>query len=219
MSGVEKLFFQEHSFYKVVYFVNLLIEMKDQFTREDSLRVINKMIAQAKRRPSAADGIHTLIWGYLVLVAALLHWRILMTMQSDKAPFVWLLMLVGLAMSAIVGRKTKKTSKVKTYVDASIRQLWIGAGIVFALLFFGVQPDASLFLPLMIALYGFAMWVQGALLKYRPYQAGAIASWLCSGVAFLLPTEHQLLALAGSVLLGYIVPGHLLYHKTSGDHV
>jgi hypothetical protein len=193
--------------------------MDKNFSQADSMRIIEEMIAQARFKPRPADSLMTLLWGYLVLVAALAHWFLLVFTDVPYAAAAWLLMIVGGVATAVMKSRSQKEQRVKTYVDKLIGQLWIAFSISFGLLFFIMQPDHGHFLPVIMLLFGVAMWLQGALLKYMPYKAGAAACWLGSAIGFGLTNDQQLLALAGAVLLGYLIPGHLLFDKTRKANV
>jgi hypothetical protein len=138
---------------------------------------------------------------------------------ASYAPAAWLLMIVGAVVTTAMSRKMKREKPVKTYVDVQVGQIWLAFSVSFAVLFFALSSGHSLFLPMVILLYGTAQWVHGSLLKFIPYQAGAVVFWLASGVAFQLQQEQQLLILAAAVVLGFIVPGYLLRAKSSTHHV
>lgn len=193
--------------------------MDKEFNYKESLKVIDEMIAQAKYRPRPADSAVTLLWGYLVGAAALLHWFLEVVIKAAYAPIAWLLIVAGGIATAVISRKSKRQQRVKTYVDTLISQVWIAFSICLLLLFFTMQPVDGHFLPVVMLLYGAGQWVYGALLKFAPLQAGATACWLGGALAFFLPQEQQLLALAAVVTLGYIVPGHLLSAKSRKPHV
>jgi len=193
--------------------------MENEFNYKDSLKAIEAMIAQAKHRPGKADAAITLLWGYLVAAAALLHWYLEAVLQVSYAPMAWLLMLVGAVVTPILSWQTKKSRRVKTFIDDLIVQLWIAFGVSFVVLCVAMGSAHTHFLPSVMLLYGATMWVHGALLKFMPYQVGAVACWLGSILAFGLPPEQQLLVLAGVMIPGYLIPGHLLYAKTASTHV
>jgi hypothetical protein len=193
--------------------------MEKEFNYKESLQVIEGMIAQAKYRPGKTDGLITLMWGYLVMAAALLHWFLEVVAEVDYAPAAWLLMLLGAAATGIFARRAGRQKRVKTYVDTLIAQVWLAFLVSFGVLFFALQPAHGHFLPAVMLLYGGGMWVHGSLIKFMPYRAGAVACWLGSALAFFLVQEQQLLVLAATVVLGYIVPGHLLYAKTAKTDV
>lgn len=193
--------------------------MDNEFNAKESLKVIDQMIAQAKYRSHPSEGLVTLSWGFLTMLAALLHWYLAVVQNVPYAPAAWSLMLVGAVITAIMSRKMKREKPVKTYVDVQVGQIWLAFSVSFTVLFFALSPAHTLFLPAVILLYGAAQWVHGSLLKFAPYQAGAVVFWLASGVAFQLQQEQQLLILAAAVVLGFIVPGYLLRAKSQTYHV
>lgn len=193
--------------------------MNKNFSQTDSMRLIEEMIAQARFKPRPVDSLMTLLWGYLVLIAALAHWFLLVFTDAPYAAAAWLLMIAGGVATAVIKSRSQRTQRVKTYVDKLIGQLWIAFGISFGLLFFILQPDDAHFLPVIMLLFGVTMWLQGSLLKYTPYKVGAGFCWLGSAIGFGLSNDQQLLALAGAVLLGYLIPGHLLFDKTRKANV
>lgn len=187
---------------------------EQDFNYKDSLKLIDRMIAQVKYRPGPTDGIITLMWGYLVFTAALLHWVLEVIARVEYAPASWCLMIVGAIATMVISRRARRKQRAKTYIDMMITQVWLAFSISFALLFVAMQPYEEHFLPSVMLLYGLSTWMHGSLIRYRPYRLGAIASWLGSALAFWLSPEEQLLVLAAAVVLGYIIPGHLLYAKT-----
>ena len=99
--------------------------MEKEHNHIDSLRVIESMIAQAKHRPGKADAMITLLWGYLVAAAALLHWYLETVVHTPNAPMAWMLMLAGAVITSIMSWKTQQHRRVKTFIDSLIVQLWI----------------------------------------------------------------------------------------------
>ena len=193
--------------------------MGKKFEEQESLQVIREMIAQAKYKPRTIDSLYTLLWGYLVFFAALLHWALLSGGLDRHAPKAWLLMLVGGGISLWMSSRQARERRVKTYIDQLIGELWLAFSVVMLSLFFALGSVHTAFLPLAMLLFGLTMWMQGALIKYPVYKAGAAACWICGTLAFSLNNEQQLLALGAAVLLGHIVPGHILFVKTRSDDV
>jgi hypothetical protein len=67
--------------------------------------------------------------------------------------------------------------------------------------------------PLVLVIYGTWLFISGGALKFRPFVLGGIVNWICGVAAFFVPFEIQLIILGFAVLLGYIIPGHMLKHK------
>lgn len=193
--------------------------MDSEFNAKESLRVINQMIERAKFRPSREDSLITMLWGYLVLSASLLHWALQVFTDSPYAPAAWLLMVPGIIATIVLSMRSRRRKRVKSYVDDLVGQVWTAFSVAFILLFFFMSAADAHFLPVVLLLYGISLWVQGRLIRFSPYRVGAVCCWVAAAVAFLLGTEDQLLVLAAAVVLGYIIPGHMLAAKTPGEDV
>ncbi len=64
--------------------------------------------------------------------------------------------------------------------------------------------------PLIMLIYGIWLFVSGGALKFKPMIYGGVINWIFAIASFFLMFKMQLLALAVAVLLGYIIPGHML---------
>jgi hypothetical protein len=64
-------------------------------------------------------------------------------------------------------------------------------------------------------IYGTWLFISGGALKFRPLIFGGIINWVIGAIAFFADFEQQLILLALAVLLGYILPGHLLKSRHS----
>ncbi len=192
--------------------------METKFNAEESLKIIDRMIAEARYRPSKAESTITMLWGYLVMFAALLHWALDAFVSWKYAPLAWLLMIPGVVATIVMRIKMQKQNRVRTYVDDLSAQVWLTFTVAFVILYIFMQPNTPEFLPVILLLYGICMWMQGSLIRFNPYKWGAVFCWAGGAVAFLLTVQNQLLVLALSVVLGYIIPGHMLSAKTERDN-
>lgn len=193
--------------------------MNQEFDPRESLRVIDQMIARTKFRPIKEDSLITMLWGYLVLFAALGHWSLQAVASSKYAPAAWFLMVPGIIITIFLVAKARKKRRAKTYVDEAVGQVWTAFAFGFLILFFFMSASNVHFLPVVLLLYGCSLWMQGGLIRFRPYQIGGLVCWVAGAIAFLLPPDNQLLVLAAAVVFGYIIPGHLLAAKTERDYV
>ena len=192
--------------------------MKSEFNAQESLRVIDRMIAEARYRPSRMESTITLLWGYLVMLGALGHWALDFLGHWEYAPLAWLILVPGIVATIAMRLRQKRQSRVRTYVDTLSAQVWLTFSVSFVILYVFMGPTDASFLPVVLLLYGICMWLQGALIRFRPYKYGAVCCWAGGAAAFLLTQPDQLLVLAAAVVLGYIIPGHMLAAKTGrGD--
>ncbi|MDF9800504.1 hypothetical protein OKW21_005767 [Catalinimonas alkaloidigena] len=183
---------------------------KQTFTEAESWNIIQEMIANAKQE-IRNDSFYFLLWGWLVLIASLAHFALLYT--SYEHPYsVWLLMIVGAAGTVYRSRKAHKKYRVRTYVDTFIINLWIAisAGIVISLLSAGFVTGWQAAYPYIILLYGIGTYLSGVIFKFKPLKIGGIISWCIALAAFFVSFPVQLLLLALTTLVAYLIPGYLI---------
>lgn len=178
----------------------------------ESLNIIQNMVNRTQRQYSD-DSFYYIMWGWLALGAALAHF-ILLKMNIEQAPMVWLLMPVGGIVSIIYGAKQSKKEKIKTYVSTYMGYLWGAMGIAMAVtlsMMFKLGVENTY--PILILIYGIGTFVSGGLLSFRPLIIGGVICFLLSVAAFFVPFQIQLLFIAAAMLVSYIIPGHLLKAK------
>jgi hypothetical protein len=183
------------------------------FTEQDSMQVIQTMIANAKK-DVRNDRFYYLIWGWLTLVASLGHF-ILLKVGYEHPYIVWLLMILGGVASWLRTRKHKRESRVKTYVDRFISNIWIAvsAGTLISLIAAATVVGYDIAYPFLIMLFGIGTYMSGVIFKFRPLMIGGILNWIIALTAFYVSFDMQLLLLALSMVVSYLIPGYLV--KTS----
>lgn len=183
------------------------------FSAPDSLRLIQDMI-QAAKQDLSDNSFDLLLWGWLVLVAAVAHYILLQTGYSMP----WLpwpvLMSLGTVAAFVNGARRGRRERVRTALGDFMTYLWAGFGVVMLMLLgVGTVIGWAKAYPLIIALYGLGTFATGGALRFRPLVLGGAACWLLATVAFRVGLDTQLLLLAASVLVAYVVPGHLLKNQ------
>ena len=176
----------------------------------DSLRLIEQMIHTAKRE-LGDNSFDILLWGWLVLAAALLHYGLLRA--GFGLPWLsWVvLMPVGGVVSFVRGLKQQRRVRVRTAPTDFLPYLWGGFTVLLLMLLgVGAVRGWQLAYPLVIGLYGVGTFATGGALRFRPLLWGGAACWVLATVAFRVAFEGQLLLIAAAVLVAYVVPGHLL---------
>ena len=181
-------------------------------TEQDSMRIIREMIATSKGNLKE-NSFFYLLWGWLVLVASLSHYFLIM-IEYEHAYLPWpILMSLGGIVSVIQGIRLGKRSTVVTVIDKAIMHLWWGFMVVLLIILFMTsyqKIDWTSAYPLIIAMYGLGTFVSGGILKFKPLVYGGIACWVISVVAFFVAPINILLLTALSVVVSYLVPGYML---------
>jgi hypothetical protein len=188
--------------------------METEMTEKESLELISKMINTAKSQIDKRNAFFFLLWGYLVVVASLLHYSLCIFWNLwEYAPYAWMLMFVGVFISVQYTFQMKKKQKVKTYIGRIIGYLWLGYGISVSLLFFAKKDFGIYFTPVILILVAFAIFISGIAFKFKPLIIGAIICWICAAITFRFQSMEQLLINAFAITVGYIIPGHLIYSQ------
>lgn len=172
------------------------------------LALIAEMINTARQEFSDRTFIY-LLWGWAVCVASLGEF-LLIQMKFDGHAIVWVLMPLAAVLQVVLMSRQKKKEQVKTHVDKVMRYVWTAIGVSLAIVLFSGNILQSGTYPVLIMLYGIGTFISGGLMNLKPMMAGAICCWVIAFVAFHLRFEHQLLMLALSVMVSYIIPGHIL---------
>lgn len=185
---------------------------------EESLQIIEKMLADARNR-FYNNGFAFLFWGVLIILACLADYFIYKTGHSDYAGYVWLIAIVlGFVITVIyfaaIAPKRRKFSKL----DSMNGRLWSGFGLSYLVLMFICVRMNVAAPPFIYCLLGFGMFASGGIYKFWSMYAGAVVFWLGAIACTLLNNDmNTLLVSIGVMLLGYLVPGYLLWRKAKKE--
>ena len=190
-------------------------------TEQESLLLIGQMIRNAKKTVRE-NGFIFLLWGWLVMVASLSNYLMAFVLNLGEIAYLpWpVLMIAGGIITGIYSSRQSKKARVKTYIDDSMKFLWIafGAALFFTLVYMSkVGPEVAY--PFIMVLYGVGTFVSGGILKFKPLIWGGICCWVIAIAATYFDFQYQLLLLALSVLVSYIIPGHILKHRYQHEKV
>ena len=108
---------------------------EEQFSPEESLRVIRSMLDKTKRDLSE-DSFYISLWGWLIFAAAVSEYLLMVIFKYPQHYIVWNLMWVGAVVSIVHAIRHSKKSKVKTYLNETMQNFGIGSGIMFTILAF-----------------------------------------------------------------------------------
>jgi membrane-associated HD superfamily phosphohydrolase len=185
--------------------------MKEELTRDQSLKIIESMIGTA-RKNIVDNGFSWLIWGTLIFFASLATYFLIET-GSDNVFMAWNAFGIFAVVMLLFGIFRPKKKQVKTYVDDLLRYINIGFAVcIFVTIFsinISVGPNNGFGYFLM--LYAFLMLIQGGAMKFKPLIFGAIINWM-GAMAIFYNTElkYDMLITAAAVFIGYLIPGFIL---------
>jgi hypothetical protein len=221
--------------------------METSLSEKQSLELISQMIQSAKNRLQKGMGKTFLLWGYLVAVISLLIFILLILLPGESryyAYMLWALMAVGAPFHIRLAKKMEQQQLVKTYIDRIMDYVWIAftislltviSGMLLHTLMLSLKPLVVepghefrlwfywLFVtPVMLCLYGLALFISGKAYEFKPLVVGGYICW--GGAFFLIIAFHhphllrlQQIVLCISAVAGFIIPGHLLNKKEQSD--
>ena len=177
---------------------------------EARLELINEMIASAKKN-FQYKGFYLLLWGWVVMLASAGHYVLLQFTDYSRPWAAWWLIVAGIVASAVYGVKTtKRETSPRTLVDRMFVWIWMGFLVCYGtFVFFGAELNYEI-PALTFILAAFAVFLSGALLRFRPLMWGAAVLWAGGTAMFLLPMDMQLLLTVVIIGLGYLIPGYQL---------
>lgn len=192
----------------------MIMHNDQNFSAEQSLQVIQSMIQKAKQ-DVAGNSFYLLLWGWLIFIAAILHF-VLMKFTDFEYPYiVWNLMWIGGIASMIKGIRESRKATVKTFVGEAMKffgisQMILYAGLIFI---FGRYDLWHISFPFYILMYAAACFFMGALLQFPLLKWTGLLCIPIIVVCIYLSFQWQLLLLALAILISYIIPGHVLNAK------
>jgi hypothetical protein len=204
--------------------------METKFTEQESLKVINEMIAQAKNNFQKGSVNTAIFWGYLTAALSIANFILLQLFaNSGWAYNVWWLILPGWLVYALMQRKIDRSAAVKTPIDKIIIMFWISFGISVAILqivfwTFSFQENIQFvyLVPIIMILCGTVQFGTAAAYRYRSYYWGSVIFWISAILSILVAkwtgkVDYQLIVLACSAIVGFVIPNHILNKKAESN--
>ena len=181
-------------------------------SNEKSLEIIHQMISQAKTNITDS-GLSWLLWGTMIFLASLSTYFFLY-IGSDNIFLGWNIFGIVTIILLLYDIFRPKKKLVRTYVGDLMKLVDIGFIIcLFTIIFainIAVNPNSGFGFFLMI--FAFLMLIKGGAVKSRSLMVGAAVNW-AGAIAIFINKEfkYDMLIMAGAVLIGYIIPGLLLW--------
>lgn len=193
--------------------------MEDQLTKTDSLKLITDMIATAKGNAKQSF-FHIILWGWVISIISIAQFVLIRFMDmAEPSIYVWALTIPAFVVSLIYGFKQGKKEKVRTFIDSLYAYIWLAYVISLILVFIISFKHVTYISSLVLVVTGFATFLSGQVIRFKPLIWGGIAFWVWSLVALSLQNEWNLVINAIAIFTGYLVPGYMLKNKLSKNAV
>ena len=196
----------------------------ESISEAEKLDLIHQMIKSARDEHSE-NGLGWIVWGIILFVASLGTYFML---EYQMAGSFWLWNIVfpiGLVLIfiSVIRRKKRQGKRSLTYPQELLERMGIGffasllamiAGINLYFMASNGTTDIE-FWGFFYILYAFWMYIHGSALKFRPLIIGAVLNWIAGVAMFgIAEMKYEMLIGAIAILLGYLVPGYLLFMQS-----
>jgi len=132
---------------------------------------------------------------------------------------VWFLTIPGGIVSMTYGILKGREAKVRTYADRLYMWVWMGFLVSFLVLFIIHSKRLDTVSPYILMLVGFATFVSGFIIKFKPLITGGILFWIIAVIVSFAGPSIAPLGMPVAVITGYLIPGYMLKNKGSHDKV
>jgi hypothetical protein len=183
----------------------------NQFTLEESIRVIQQMMDQKKVDMRSESG-NYLLWGAAGLLCSILHYLLLEVdlIHPALAAIPWAIIMPLTAIASYFLNKNK-ARKVLSSVDTMIWGHWQGFIFAMTIVLFGAfrtgWHDAYFVL---LVLYGWGLHGAGRLIRFTPLILGGYACWCLALLSLWVNFQTNVLFIGLAMIFGYILPGMAL---------
>lgn len=202
--------------------------MEPKFTEQDSFKLINEMIAQARDNVQTNSGKILVFNGYIISLLAIANIVLLHLLPEPVYSFwIWALVYPFTFIYMFLEKKKEKPAIVRTYIDRIVAKTWRAFGISVIVLLASIFLCVFIFeswlfcvliTPVILVLTGLAQYVTGHTCRYTLFIRAAYIFWggaLLSVISYLLMQSQDLpfLILAVCMVIGFVIPGHNLNQK------
>lgn len=208
------------------------MKMETKPNQQDSLRIINEMIAEARNTFTEGNAKTMINMGYIVATISILNIVLLYTLSTPSYSFfIWLLMLPITLIDSYLSKKRRQKTGATTHLEKIISAVWGAYGIsmivlltiIFSFVYITDKWEyVALITPVILTFLGMAQCVTAIVCKYKPYKIAAYVFWLGALICiFIVLTPYavlQFVVLAICMILGFVVPSRLI-SKVSARNV
>lgn len=189
--------------------------MEQSFTPEQSLKLIDETIREAKRSFQKVH-FYFLLWGVLFALAGIASFAL---MQAGSA-YHWVgwpvMGVLGSIIAGVHGARQGRQQGAMSAMDRLNMWLWSCYTISLILVLVGTLANRMDPNPWVLLITGLPTFVTGAMMRFRPLMIGGFVFWLSALVLFFALQAYSSLVFSLAILLGYVVPGMML--KKEEEH-
>ncbi len=187
---------------------------EEQLSKEKSLEIIHQMINQAKTN-FTDNGLSWLLWGMMIFISSLSTYFFI-HVGSDNLFLGWNIFGVITIILLFYDIFRPKKKVVRTYVGDLMKLVDIGfiISLFTIILAINIAVNPNIGFGFFLMIFAFLMLIKGGAVKSRSLMVGAAVNWAGAIAIFINKDfKYDMLIMAGAVLIGYIIPGILLWQQ------
>jgi len=204
-------------------------QMETNFNHEQSLTLITEMINRARNNVKIKGAYSLIFWGYVVAALAIVQ-AILFNLLSDpmQSAFVWVAMIPAVAVGYGIERRIERKTLVKTHIDKIGSMIWAGFLISFVAftivihavrIKFELEQIFMLNIPVVMILLGMGQFITACTFRAKLWNLSAAFSWLAAIACTFVRIDVQFIIFAACMIVGFVIPGHILNRQSKENHV
>ncbi len=180
-----------------------------ELSGEESLRLINRMIYEAKGYFSES-GLSAIIYGISILICTVLAY--FYEKGSIHFPFhPFFLMTPVFFIQGWVQYREEKKKKVKTFTDEAVDYVWTGFFLATLAALCGNFANAGyIIVTIILFLTAFAVFITGLITKFRYNIFFGIICLLLAIISFFIQNVNIYLLMAADAIIVWLIPGFIL---------
>jgi len=185
----------------------------------ESLEIITQMIQKTKLNIQQGS-FHLLLWGWIIIAGSLGQFLFMKYTSILHVELAWLVIIPGVFISMIYGIVKGRRARVHTYADYLTMWIWLGflfTSVVMMVVVLNVLSQFNqyqLIGAMFLLLAGYATFLAGITIKFRPLIIGGCLFWIFSLVGYFIGGAFSLLISAVAVVCGYLIPGYMLKNRS-----
>ena len=182
---------------------------EENFSKEESLKLINEMILKAKNS-HYESGMGPLLWGSVIFVCSIVNY-LQLQYNIDIGFDIWWLTFIAVLPQLYITFKSKRRKNFKGYNDTAMNYVWMTFAISVALLIhYNVHNHSGESVSLFLILYGIPTIITSGIKNCKSMLYGGIVCWLCAIITVYTDIKVDLLLMALSALCAWLIPGIIL---------
>ena len=186
--------------------------MEENFSLEESLKLINEMILKAKNS-HYESGIGPLLWGSVICICSIVTF-LQIEYNIDIGFSIWWLTFIAVLPQVYITIKSRKRKNFKGYDDTAMDYVWMSFAISIALLIhYNAHQNSGDRVPLFLILYGIPTIITAGIKNFKPMLYGGIICWLAAIMTVYTNIKADLLLMALSAVCAWLIPGLILRRR------